>query len=192
MSQVVRHDTMHAPYAAIGTRRSWARPRLAHVVLLAPVVAMMGLATAARAEIIQIPAITFANRSSATVIGDSNFGTLTNATGTFYAPVPFPINGQRVCRFTLIHRDNDADFGITARLMKKRILLGQNPFTPPVEMAKVETGNAATTATVARLFDRSITQAIIDLSRAFYYVELTIPATTLEVLGVQIDVRSAC
>jgi hypothetical protein len=183
-------DRYHTHASARRARRQ--RSRISCFTLLTLVAASIGLSVAAQAEIIQIPAITFANRSSATVVGDSNFGTLTNATGTFFAPVPFPVNGQIVCRFTLIHRDNDADFGITARLLKKRILLGQNPFTPPVEMAKVETGNAGTTATVQRLFDRSITQARVDLTRAFYYVELTIPATTLEVLGVQIDVRQSC
>jgi hypothetical protein len=156
------------------------------------IAATIGLPAAAQAEIIQIPAISFANRSSATVIGDAAFGTLTNATGTFFAPVPFPADRERVCRFTLVHRDNDADFGITAQLIKKKIVVGDNPFTPPIVMAKVATGAAAATAGVKTKSDNTIRQAVIDLANAFYYVELTIPATTLEVLGVQIDVRPSC
>jgi len=190
MSQVDRHDAMHAPCAGKAVRQ--ARSRISCAALLTVVAATIGLTTAAQAEIIQIPAITFANRSSATVIGDSNFGTLTNATGTFFAPVPFSVDRERVCLFTLVHRDNDADFGITAQLLKKGIVIGDNPFTPPIVMAKVATGAAAATAGVKKKSDNTIRRPVIDLANAFYYVELTIPATTLEVLGVQIDVRPAC
>ena len=191
MSQVVRDGVIHAPRATAQGRLLW-RSRAACIALAAVGAATVGLTAVARAEIIQIPAITFATRSNATVIGDANFGTLTNATGTFFAPVPFPVDGDRVCQFTLVHRDNDGDFGIRARLVKKKILVGQNPFDPPVVMAAVATGNAPASAGVQKKTDITIKQPIIDLAGAFYYVELTIPATTLEVLGVQIDVRPQC
>ena len=167
------------------------RSRSPGLLCLALIVAALALPAAARAEIIQIPAITFVGRSGVEVVGDANFGVLTNAKGTFFAPVPFPTSGELVCRFILVHRDSD-DFDITARLMKKRINVGGNPFVEPepFEMASVQTAGA--TAGVAKLVDRSVKQKIIDLAHAFYYVELTIPGTLLEVLGVQIDVRPAC
>jgi len=167
------------------------RSRHAGLLFLALCAATVGLTTFARAEIIQIPAIAFQGRSDVEFVGDASFGVLTNAKGTFYAPVPFPASGQVVCRFVLVHRDND-DLDITARLMKKRINVGGNPFVEPepFEMASAQTTGA--TAGVEKLVDRSVKQRVIDLLRAFYYVELTVPGTLLEVLGVQIDVRPAC
>jgi hypothetical protein len=155
--------------------------------------ALLSVSAPAFAEIIQIPAVTFAVRSnSSPTLGDDNMGTLTNAAGKYYAAIPFPTDGMKVCKFTLVHRDNDGDFAIIARLLKKPIQIGGMPFEPPVEMARVSTGGPGATATVARKNDVSITQPTIDLKNAFYYVELEFGANTLEALGVQIDVRSAC
>jgi hypothetical protein len=151
-----------------------------------------GLTTAATADILQIPAITFVNRAGATgdVIGDAQGGALTNAPGTLYAAVPFSTNGAVVCRFILVYRDNDADINITARLLKKPIDIGGFPFDPPIEMAKVRSGGGD--AGVARRTDRTITQPVLDLLNAFYYVELSLPGDTLEVLGVQIETKTSC
>jgi hypothetical protein len=164
-------------------------------LLLAALCAFTALPCAARAEIVQIPAITFVNRAvgpAVDVIGESSFGTLTSAAGTLYAAVPFPTDGLTVCKFTLVHRDNDGDFGIEARLLKKRIKVNDNPFTPPVQMARVYTGAAGSTAGVRRKSDLSIKEATIDLVNGFYYVELTQEGNTLEVLGVQIEYAAAC
>jgi hypothetical protein len=80
------------------------------------------MVSAASAEIIQIPAITFSMRSSSIETGDANFGTLTAAKGKYYAAVPFTESGLRVCAFSLVHRDNDADSQVIARLFKKPIV----------------------------------------------------------------------
>jgi hypothetical protein len=164
----------------------------AGLLLLALCVMTIGATNAARADIIQIAAVAFANRTTSTNVGDPNFGMLSNATGTFFAAVPFLTHGDNVCKFDLVYRDNDTDFGITAKLMKKRIQIGNTPFVPAVTIARVVTGNAAAAAGVQRRSDATINQPTIDLVRGFYYVELTVPATTLEVLGVQIDVRPTC
>jgi len=150
------------------------------------------IASNAVADIIQIPAITFASRSGSTAIGDATQGTLTNATGKFYAAVPFTTNGQRVCRFTLVHRDNDTSFTIVARLLKKPIVVGGNAFEVPTEMAKASTGAAFTTQFVAKRHDTTIVDPVINLNSSFYYVELEITGTLVEILGVQIDVRPSC
>jgi hypothetical protein len=152
----------------------------------------LGLTTAAQAEIIQIAAITFVGRSDVEEVGDAQKGTLTNATGTFYAPVQFRNNGEVVCRFTLVHHDGDSDPGndITARLMKKRIIVGSSAFLNPLVMATVTTTSGV--SGVQRLDATEINQAVLDLNRAFYYVELTVPAKLVETLGVQIVVKPAC
>lgn len=155
--------------------------------------ALLSVSAPAFAEIIQIPAVTFAVRSnSSPTLGDDNMGTLTNSAGKYYAAVPFTIDGDRVCRFTLVHRDNDADSGITARLLKKKIVIGGAAFDPPIEMARVATGVSTTTMGVAAKNDTTIRQPVIDLANAFYYVDLDFGTNLLEALGVQIEVKPSC
>lgn len=150
-------------------------------------------ASAASAETIQISAVTFAARESAVVdLGEASFGVLTGAKGTYYAALPFLVNGQRVCKFSLVYRDNDTDSQTAARLLKKRIILEDNPFTPPVLMAFVGTGVATATMGVKRKSTTAINQPILTIPGAFYYVELTNSSGLLEVLGVEIDVKPVC
>jgi hypothetical protein len=148
----------------------------------------------AGAAVIQISATSFALRCpcvneppASEEVGQANQGTLTSAEGSYYAAVPFPTEGARVCRFSLIYRDNDADSQIVARLYKKRIVLGQPPFNAPVEMARVVTGVATSSAGVQKGDDLSIRQSIVRLTDAFYYVEIQTGSDLLEVLGVQIE-----
>jgi hypothetical protein len=168
----------------------------AALLLLALGATVVGSTRTAQAEIIQISALAFVPRTLNGLAGegpglDQN-GTLTGAQGEFYAAVPFTTHGHVVCRFTLVYRDFDSDIGITVRLMKKRIRLGDNPFTPAVVMARVNSGGAAFNAGVQQTPDTSINHPVIDLNRALYYVQLTLPGPTLEILGVQIDVRAQC
>jgi hypothetical protein len=146
----------------------------------------------ASAEIIQIPAVTFSMRSSSVEDGDASQGTLTNAKGKYYAAVPFTESGLRVCVFSLVHRDNDGDSQVIARLFKKPIVTTSGPFNPPMLMAQVATGVAKGATNVAVKADATIKHAVINTATAFYYVELEVTSTLLEVLGVQIDVRSSC
>jgi hypothetical protein len=148
--------------------------------------------TSASSQIIQIPGVTLATRGNTSLAGEDNQGTFTNGTGKYYAPLPAMAQGQRVCSFTLVYRDNDGDFGITARLMKKPIVVGASPFNPPFQMAAVATGGMAASATVAIKTDLTIRQPVLNSKTSFYYVEVDAPASTLEVLGIQIEVNSTC
>jgi hypothetical protein len=163
------------------------------IALAALPIIFWGIAVStASAEIIQIPAITFSMRSSSIETGDANFGTLTNAKGKYYAAVPFTGGVARVCAFALVHRDNDADSQIIARLIKKPIVTTSGPFDSPILMATVATGVAAGTTNVAIKADATIKQPVINTATAFYYVELEVTSMLLEALGVQIDVRTSC
>jgi hypothetical protein len=160
---------------------------------------LLAAATAAQAfvsnksDIIQIPAVSFVVHDSNLVDFNINQGTVNNTPpGTYYAAVPFTQQGQRVCSFNLVHRDNDADSGIIARLMKKPIVAGGSPFDPAVEMARVNTGVAASTSGVATKTDVSIKQPVINLRTAFYWVELMPGSDLLELIGVQIEVAPSC
>jgi hypothetical protein len=159
--------------------------------LIAFVASAGALMARASADIIQIPAVSFVVRGTSDA-GLAQNGTLTDAEGRYYASVPFTTHGARICRFTLVYRDNDADFQSVAYLYKKRIVVGANPFADPVKIAWVGTGKAAASAGVMKKGQPPIAQPIVDLNNAFYYVEILNQATTLEVLGVQIDVRPSC
>jgi hypothetical protein len=152
------------------------------------------IASNAVADTIQIPAVAFAQRASSIEPGVAQFGTLTTAEGKYYAAVPFPYssNGDFVCSFKLIHRDNDAELEVIARLFKKRILVGQSPFGKPVRMAQARSGAGAAVTAITVVSDTSIAGNPLVLNSAFYYVELEITGTTVEVLGVQIEYGPVC
>jgi hypothetical protein len=151
-------------------------------------------ASKATADIIQIPAIAFAQRAGSLDPGVANAGTLTTAEGKYYAAVPFPRHGERVCRFGLVHRDNDDSFEVIARLFKKRIIVGDSPFNAArnVQMAEARSGAGAFVTGVTVVNDTSISTDIITLNNAFYYVELEVTGNFVEVLGVQIEFKPAC
>ena len=149
-------------------------------------------ASIAIADIIQIPAVAFAQRASSVQPGVAQLGTLTTAQGKYYAAVPFPRHGEQVCRFSLVHRDNDDALEVIARLYKKRILLNQPPFGNPVQMAMVRSGAGAFVTGITVVSDTTISGNPINLNNGFYYVELEVTGTFIEVLGVQIEFAPVC
>lgn len=150
---------------------------------------VLQIQTSASAALLNIAAVAFTPRSPSGA-GENLQGMLGNALGKYYAPVLFPSAG-RVCRLYLAFRDNDVDVGVTARLLRKVILLGGNAFTPPVVMAQVTSGGASNN--VRRANDGTIVQPSVDITNSVYYIELEFPLQTLEVIGVQIDFRTtAC
>jgi hypothetical protein len=171
---------------------------MSHTIQKATAIAISSLAffgifaSKAIADIIQIPAIAFAQRESSLDPGVAQAGTLTTAEGKYYAAVPFPRHGERVCRFSLVHRDNDNALEVIARLFKKRIAVGQNPFLNLVQMAEARSGAATAVAGITVVNDTSIVSNIITLNNAFYYVELEVTGNLVEVLGVQIEFKPAC
>lgn len=157
--------------------------------------AFFGMTSIASADVIQISATAFALRTAAgssDVAGEGGLGLLQNAKGSYFAAVAFPTTGN-VCRFNLVYRDFDADFQIIARLMKKKIAIGGSAFVAPVVMAALRTGKATASDTVARRSTAAITEPTIAApGTAFYFVQLFVPATTLQVLGVEIVVKPTC
>jgi len=158
------------------------------------VAALLGLSGTASAFILQISATAFVPRDEAvpdTDIGEEFNGLLLNADGRYFAPVVFPRAG-RVCSFSLVFRDSDGDPGIdiTARLMRKKFGGAAGAFDPPVVMARAKSTGADNFIRVAE--DVTIKQGAIRPGNSFYFVELDVPFSTLEVLGVQIDFRETC
>lgn len=157
--------------------------------------AFFGMTSIASADLIQISATTFALRTAAgstDVVGEGGAGLLQNAKGSYFAAVAFPPTGN-VCRFDLVYRDFDTGAQITARLMKKKVAIGGSAFTAPLTMATLRTGVAAANDGVLRRATSAITEPIIaGPGQAFYFVQLDVPATTLQVLGVEIVHKPTC
>jgi hypothetical protein len=162
---------------------------------LALATAFFGTTSIAYADLIQISATSFALRTSAgstDVVGEGGAGLLQNAQGSYFAAVAFPPSGH-VCRFDLVYRDFDNGAQITARLMKKKVAIGGSAFTPPLTMATLQTGVAAANDGVLRKATNVITEpTIAGPGAAFYFVQLDVPATTLQVLGVEILHKPTC
>ena len=158
--------------------------------LLAAALTSIAAAPAARAEILQLSATAFVSRGVTSSIDDENAGMLLNATGQYYSIVPFPAGGMRVCRFSLWYRDNDVDHNITARLLRKRVVVGGNAFAAPVVMAQVASAGAV--STMQRASTTAITNPFIAPGAAIYYVDLDIPFEALEIVGVQIEHKASC
>lgn len=157
--------------------------------LLAAALTAFAAAPAARAEILQLSATAFVPRGTATP-GEAGAGLLQNATGKYYAAVPFPVGGMRVCRFILLYRDFDVDFNITAKLLRKNHNVGGTAFDPPTVMAQV--ASTGSVDTMRRALTSTITNPAIWPAIVFYYVELDIPFSALQVVGVQIEHKASC
>jgi hypothetical protein len=109
----------------------------------------------------------------------------------FFTAVSFPVNGQQVCRFSLLYHDVNAQDTLTARLIRKPVVIGGNPFSSPEIMATVRSASGVPN-TVRRATTTAITRPTITKGSAFYYVEVEAPTFNLNMVGVQIDVRPAC
>ena len=147
----------------------------------------------AMADSINIAAPTFVLRTasaSADLVGEAGAALLQNATGKFFAPVEFPVAGVNVCRFSVVYRDFDGDFDITAKLLKKTYVVGGSAFNAPVTMASLSSSSFVDA--VRKGTTTAIVQRTVSPARAFYLVELDIPASTLQVVGVEIIYQPTC
>ena len=158
--------------------------------VLAIALGLLAFVPATRAttlEVVQIAATTLIQQNTNTTTNAAQVldGLMTAGNGNYFASVQFPVDDVRVCKFTLVHHDNDSQFNITAHLMKKPVALGGvNAFSSPVTMATVTTSGASNNELAAST--TAITQPEVQLAKGFFYVQVTLPATTLEVIGLQV------
>jgi len=109
----------------------------------------------------------------------------------YFTPVVFPIAGQRVCRFSMVYRDVNANDAITATLRRKPAAVGSNAADPSIVMATV-TSAAGIQDKVRKATTTTIVDPKINSTASFYYIEVDVPTVNLELLGFQIDVRPTC
>lgn len=163
---------------------------------LALCVCVLGLLPAAQAELLVYSATDFVQRCPCDIEGDHtevNNGVLVlvDTNLRYFRSIAFPVDGQQVCRFSLIYHDINGNDTLTARLVRKPFTIGGDPFSSPQIMATVRTANGVPD-TVRRATTTAITSPTVRKGNAFYYVEIAAPTINLNVLGVQLDVRPTC
>lgn len=155
------------------------------------------VARPAAAEILQIAASGFVQHCPCAVDAtDESVETngvleIVKQNSRFFASVPFPKDGEKVCTFSLVYRDVNANDAIRARLLKKPFAVGGPAFAAPVVMATASSAPGVPD-TVRKATTRAIAAATVAKAGAFYYVLVDAPTINLAFLGVQIDVRPTC
>jgi hypothetical protein len=190
-----RRSDRNASEASAGSFQT-TRPAL--VAILAFVGLLPSLAPPAKAEILQIAGAGFERRCPCGADGAEDDaeevrGVLMpkNVDMRYFAPVVFPVNGQRVCSFSLVYNDINAADTMVATLKRKVFNVGGSPFNLNTVMASVQSA-AGTPDTVRRATDNTIFSPVINTANSFYFVQIDVPTVNLNILGVQIDVRPSC
>jgi hypothetical protein len=165
--------------------------RIALAASLVVVAGVMGAPLTASAGTTNVAAITFVPRGTAPA-GDVLMGLLANngGTGIYYAVAPVTI-GENVCKVTLWARDNDGDFNITGRLVRKKLVSGAGTgFGPPPEvMASVATTGAS--VDLQKKATAVITNPLVLIGYT-YWIELDFPGGFMEALSVQVVTKPVC
>lgn len=160
------------------------------VLLAAPLVAPV-----VQAEILSLSAPGFTQQCPCSISGNTpeiNRGVLvTTDVTTVYANVDFPVNGQKVCKLTLVYHDINGNDAMTARLYRKPFASGDDPFVNLTTVASVS--SASNVVNTIRIANRTLTTPhTINETNGFYYVAVSAPTINLNLLGVQIDYRATC
>jgi len=120
-----------------------------------------------------------------------NTGMLDNSAGasrTFTAPVHVP-PGQLVCRMMLVARDNDANYNIDARLLRKSLAATSSLGAAPTQMGSVSSTSAADSIRV--FTDTTISYRTISASY-IYWVELEYTLGFYQTLAIRIEYKTSC
>lgn len=154
----------------------------------------MVMAPVANAEIVSVPAAAF---SPNTPVDFNDFGS--DDEGVFkpanivrlIAPVDFPRNGQKICKMTLVHSDENNNEDLIMQLLRKTAVTGALAnATPPVIVAQVS--SSGNSNTIRRASTTNISPRKINDTSGFYYLKTFFVNVNLNFIGVQLDVKSTC
>lgn len=167
-------------------------------IILALVFSALAPANVAKAEIISLSAASFhlqcppTGCASAAADFEFNNGLLLPGDfSRFFASVPFPTNGQKVCSFSLVYQDINNNDPLVARLLRKPFSVGSNPTAAPIVMATVNSA-VGVVSSVRIATTTAITQPTIVKGNGFYIAEVFAETINLNFLGVLIDYRPTC
>ena len=164
--------------------------------VLALVASTFAPAQSAKAEIISVPAADFQIQCPPCGFQARNF-TFNNGLiipaerSIFYAAVPFPINGQKICSFTLVYQDVNAGNPLTARLLRKTFAVGSNPTAAPIVIATAVSAGGVVN-TVRKATTTAISFPTIAKQNSFYMAQIDVQTINTNFLGVQVEYKSAC
>lgn len=165
------------------------------LAIFALFVAVLAWTPAVKAEVISIAAAGFVQHCPCPPGGFSGAvdrGVLvTEGQATYFAAVDFPVNGRKICSFSMVYQDINGADTMTARLLRKTFAVGGNVFNNPVEIAKLNSA-AGVVNTVRKETAVLLTPPSVNDNNASYYVEVAMPTINLNLIGVQIDHRTAC
>jgi hypothetical protein len=161
---------------------------------LATFAAAIAFPAVATAAILQIPAPALIRQCPCAVGSGSAIedrGTLTaEGPSSFYAALPFSGAGQ-VCSMSMVYRDVNANEKVKASLLRKTFAVGATAFANPVTMATVQSA-AGVNGAVRVATTTSIPSPAINTATGFYYVKVDFDNININLIGLQIDVRSSC
>ena len=112
--------------------------------------------------------------------------------GRYFAPVVFPVTtGRRICSFTMVYQDLNQSDTMTARLLRKSYTVGGQVFTAPTTIATAR--SAAGVSNAVRVATANANGfPLVNVTQAFYYIEVDIPTFNLNVLGFQVVYKPTC
>lgn len=157
---------------------------------------LLGIAPPALADTLQISATALVRRCPCLVATDDaevTAGVLQSkqANARYFFPVVFPRDGQRVCSFSMLYRDVNANDTILARLKRKRVTEGGDAFSAPIIVATVKSAPGVVNS-IRRATTTNITQGVINTLNSFYFLEVDVPTINLDVVGFQIQTEKEC
>ena len=197
-TKLVGESSMAASVTSAASKPAAARTTVVWCGLLALCASIFGLSPPALAETLSISATGLVSRcpcgGDTTDIAEQNNGVFeaVNSNRHYFVPVVFPVTtGQKVCKFTMAYEDINASDAITARLMRKSYTVGGNPFTAPTVIATVHSASGVS-STVREASTTTINSPTITVAKSFYYIDVGLPTTNLNILGFQIVYKPTC
>ena len=152
------------------------------------------MASVGNAEIVSIPAAAFSPNNPGLVedFGAVDEGVFKPATEIrLIAPVDFPKNGQKICKMTLVHADENTAEDFTMQLLRKTAVVGAFAnATPPKVVAELT--SSGDVDTIRKASTTNISPRTVNDKTGFYYLQTDFVNFDQNIVGVQFDVRSKC
>ena len=163
--------------------------RFAKSGIFAAIAAAFGSPTIATAAHFQISALGLDTLTGKR--GVEFHGTLSQASGDFFAALPSLPDGIHVCGFSATFRDNDASHDLTATLERRSGIAGSSINNQPQIMATVKSTGA--NANIRIKSTQSISNSTVDAERFAYFVRVSLPAgNTIDLVKLGLDQKISC
>ena len=164
--------------------------RAAVAAIAASLILVSGVA---HADIISLSAMGFVRYDPTGTSQDPtpDNGTLSPVIGTdLFAALDFPVNGNTICKLTLVYGDTNPQEGISTTLFRKKIVVGGTVNAAPQVLAQVV--SSGTITGMGRKSTTTVSGPVIDEANYFYYVRVRAQNYNTPLVGVQIEHKATC